>query len=433
MALVLGAAALLAVGFYGGSRVRSPADEQRRHRPPPPTTITAPVTRRTLSEQIVFRATAGPAATVAVPAPGVRDGERAVVTASPTRVGAMVTEGDVVSVVAGRPVFVLQGSTPAYRPLSIGSSGPDVAELQAALERLGFDASPDPAGTFQRATSDAIGDWYQARGYEVAGPTSDEQARVETADAAMEAARAAIVGVPLTADALRSRRQTYQAAAAAAAAAHAATGNHLPLGEVAFVPFLPAITASAAAVGVATTDAEGVVVLNSRNLRLTPDDPTALAGLASGASVSIDAEDGSRPRPGRLIPIAVSPVPSTGSADAGPGDAAGTTHTTVDSEQQGPEASAASLAVRPGTDLPVSWVGRDLRVSAMQHTTGHPVLVVPSLAVFSRADGRSYVRLAHARSSTAVLVDVGLSVDGSTEVRALAHPLRAGDRVIVDG
>ncbi len=40
-----------------------------------------------------------------------------------------------------RPVVLLHGSTPAYRTLSAGASGPDVAELNADLVALGYATS----------------------------------------------------------------------------------------------------------------------------------------------------------------------------------------------------------------------------------------------------------------------------------------------------
>jgi hypothetical protein len=46
--------------------------------------------------------------------------------------------GGVLYRVDDRPVLLLCGSTPAYRPLSEGASGPDVTELNANLVHLGF-------------------------------------------------------------------------------------------------------------------------------------------------------------------------------------------------------------------------------------------------------------------------------------------------------
>ena len=54
--------------------------------------------------------------------------------------GQVVRQGDVLFRVAGRPVVLLDGSTPAYRTLSEGAKGPDVRELNADLVILGYAA-----------------------------------------------------------------------------------------------------------------------------------------------------------------------------------------------------------------------------------------------------------------------------------------------------
>src|SRR5262245_46709639 len=46
--------------------------------------------------------------------------------------------GEVLYRVDDRPVLLLCGSTPAYRSLSQGASGPDVSELNANLVHLGY-------------------------------------------------------------------------------------------------------------------------------------------------------------------------------------------------------------------------------------------------------------------------------------------------------
>ena len=46
--------------------------------------------------------------------------------------------GDVLYRVNDHPVLLLCGSTPAYRSLAKGDSGPDVAELNANLVDLGY-------------------------------------------------------------------------------------------------------------------------------------------------------------------------------------------------------------------------------------------------------------------------------------------------------
>jgi peptidoglycan hydrolase-like protein with peptidoglycan-binding domain len=52
--------------------------------------------------------------------------------------GQVIAEGHVLYRVDDRPVVLLQGSTPAYRTLSAGASGPDVDELNADLVALGY-------------------------------------------------------------------------------------------------------------------------------------------------------------------------------------------------------------------------------------------------------------------------------------------------------
>jgi Putative peptidoglycan binding domain len=50
----------------------------------------------------------------------------------------VISQGHVLLRVDDRPVVLLYGATPAYRTLSAGASGPDVAELNADLVALGY-------------------------------------------------------------------------------------------------------------------------------------------------------------------------------------------------------------------------------------------------------------------------------------------------------
>jgi hypothetical protein len=56
-------------------------------------------------------------------------------------VGQVISQGQVLYQVNGSPVVLLYGSTPAYRTLSAGATGADVAELNADLVALGYAAS----------------------------------------------------------------------------------------------------------------------------------------------------------------------------------------------------------------------------------------------------------------------------------------------------
>ena len=74
-------------------------------------------------------------------------------------VGQVISQGHVLYRVNDSPVVLLRGSTPAYRTLSAGASGPDVAELNADLVALGYatraQLSPRSAA-FGAATTTAL-------------------------------------------------------------------------------------------------------------------------------------------------------------------------------------------------------------------------------------------------------------------------------------
>ena len=74
-------------------------------------------------------------------------------------VGQVISQGHVLYRVNDRPVVLLHGSTPAYRTLSAGATGPDVAELNADLVALGY-ATPaqlqPTSASFGSATTTAV-------------------------------------------------------------------------------------------------------------------------------------------------------------------------------------------------------------------------------------------------------------------------------------
>src|SRR5262249_45942748 len=86
-------------------------------------------------------------------------------TRMPVRPGDRVKPGDVIAEIDGRPVFVLRGRLPAYRNLHEGDHGPDVAQLQQALQGLGY-ADYDPAGDFEQSTALALLLFYRNLGYD---------------------------------------------------------------------------------------------------------------------------------------------------------------------------------------------------------------------------------------------------------------------------
>jgi len=73
--------------------------------------------------------------------------------------GQVISQGQALYRVDDSPVLLLYGSTPAYRTLSAGASGADVAELNADLVALGFATSTELSPTsasFWSATTTAV-------------------------------------------------------------------------------------------------------------------------------------------------------------------------------------------------------------------------------------------------------------------------------------
>ncbi len=112
-----------------------------------PTSLVA-ITRRTISQQTSVPATLGYAGSYSP-----INQAAGFYTALPA-VGEMVSEGQVLYRVDGDPVVLLYGSTPAYRTLSEGTTGTDVAELNADLIALG-----EVTASELSPTSNSFGYW----------------------------------------------------------------------------------------------------------------------------------------------------------------------------------------------------------------------------------------------------------------------------------
>jgi hypothetical protein len=221
-------AAALVAGFLAASLVHSPADVAARTAAPTPSPILVPIEERVLSSSIVTRGTARfglPRAIALAPSP--LKASAGLITTLPLR-NAQLEEGGVMLTASGRPVLVLQGATPAYRDLTPGISGSDVRQLEAGLERLGFEPGPVD-GSFDQKTSAAVAAWYEAAGWEPFGPTPDQRKEIETlaydfgdASRLSLAARAAAAAAALTVDSARASAEHSNRLAAAELAARRA-------------------------------------------------------------------------------------------------------------------------------------------------------------------------------------------------------------------
>jgi len=177
---VLGFAAVLAaVGWLVSLRIESQADVAARTAPPTPSPILVPVEQRVLSSNIVTRGTArfGLPQPISI-APSSLKPNTGLIATLPLP-NTQFVEGDVILTASGRPLFVLQGKTPAYRDLIPGISGDDVLQLEEALKRLGF-APGRVDATYSQKTSAAVAKWYKSKGWVPFGPTREQLDQIKT-------------------------------------------------------------------------------------------------------------------------------------------------------------------------------------------------------------------------------------------------------------
>jgi hypothetical protein len=157
---------LVAVAFAAGRFVRSSSDL------PTAMTTTAGPVYAPVAERVVETLPARDGIVrgrdlMPVPAPRLDEdiSARSVVTRVTVRAGDTVRPGRVLSVVSGRPVFLLRLPVPLHRSLRDGDTGDDVRELQQALAEAGLYRSGTD-GRFGPATQAAVARLYHRAGFE---------------------------------------------------------------------------------------------------------------------------------------------------------------------------------------------------------------------------------------------------------------------------
>ncbi|MDH3296387.1 MAG: hypothetical protein OER95_18860, partial [Acidimicrobiia bacterium] len=181
LAVVAAVAVLSAgLGWLLGQQIKSPAEVASETAPPDPSLITVPVEMRELSSRVVVRGTVKSSGATAISVSGSTEGV-GLITRLPLEEGDPMDEGDVAVEVAGRPVIVFQGELPEFRSLASGMDGPDVEQLEVALNRLGYDVG-DVDDLYTVATGRAVAELYEDLGYRANEPTRDELAMVDGAE-----------------------------------------------------------------------------------------------------------------------------------------------------------------------------------------------------------------------------------------------------------
>lgn len=398
-ATLVGAIGSAALAFWAGTAVHGGAGSLPQHVSEPP--VTVPVRHERLVEAVQGSGTitlpAGMPVTPLSPqlsAPGAQP----VITGFAWHVGSRVQDGDVLAEVAGQPIFLLAGETPAYRDLQVGDTGKDVAELQAALAAAGFPVS-DPEGVYGSSTAAAVAALYRAHGY--TAPLSSAP--------------------PSTGSSSRSKGERGRQA-------HAAPERKamVPVWSVLYVKSLPAtVSAIHGAVGERLGGGSALLDLTTGGpIAEVTVEPALAATLHKGMTVWMTGgERGGRIR-GHIERVVSS---GNGSSSSG-GEESGSSGSTEASSSQ----SGSKVIVTLPANAAGLRVGVHVNVSIIRASSHHAVLVVPISAVQIAADGSEYVGVRRNGTQRRVAVSQGVTAAGNVAVKPQAgEVLRPGEEVVI--
>lgn len=214
------------VGWAAGTRIKSPAQVAAEAEPPEASLITVSVERMVIANDVVVRGTVRFDEPEAVSAPQLAEPELSPIVTWVPEVGEELPEGAVLFELAGRPTFALEGDLPLFRTVLPGDKGEDIAQLQTALTRLGFDPGIVD-GVYGRETEAAVRAFYGSRGYQPIEPDQALLDQVDAMEAAVDGARAAYN----SAAAQRTAADNAQKAVSAAAADLKASEVELALAQ----------------------------------------------------------------------------------------------------------------------------------------------------------------------------------------------------------
>jgi peptidoglycan hydrolase-like protein with peptidoglycan-binding domain len=297
--------------------------------------------------------------------------------------GQVIAQGHVLYRVNDRPVVLLHGSTPAYRTLSAGATGPDVAELNADLVALGY------------ATRAQL------------SPTS------------------ASFGPATTAAVMKLQ-----------AALGATQNGTLALGQVVFEPSAVRVTSVSAQLGgsaqAGETVMQGTSTIRQVQVALSASQQTS---MAVGDKVTITLPN-NHTSPGVVSSVgAVATCPSSsGSGGSGSSSAAPGTDTCSSGSSGSTTTPTITVGVTPSDPAATGkWDQAPVRVGITTASVPN-ALVVPVNALLARSGGGYAVEVVGAGARNHLVpVSLGLFDDAEGLVQVTASGLAAGQSVVVPG
>lgn len=187
----------------------------------------------------------------------------------------------------------------------------------------------------------------------------------------------------------------------------------LPRAEVAFLPTLPArIVSSSAGVGSIATTSSLTLAAGKPIVTIEQADDQILALAEGTPAASLANELTGEEREGILqLLMANSADPAQDAETA----------------QPAPQEASASVGVAEA-DIPLAWIGHNVRVTVKSNATDGEVLTVPSSAISTDGQGRSVITIVEGEALNTVPVETGVNGEGFTEIRG---EVAEGDRVLV--
>ena len=423
---VAGGAALLAIGgLVGSSLVKSPQQVAADTAAPPPTVTTAKVVSQILTSSVQMRGVVYPGTQYDVypsapesdtagsgagsgaggsPAGGGSAGP-VYVSRLDVAAGRTISNGEKLAEIDGEPLFALSGRVPAWRDMTPGESGPDVAELQKSLASLGYYTGGDTAGFFGPATQDAVSLYYEHLGY--------------TAPATG--------GMPMT-DVIFLPSLPAKVIAVNGAQGQQPGQPFLELaarGSLALTGELPPAYAGQVKTGLKVQIFDEVTGIHATGTVAETGAATTIAPI--GAIVDVGGGASSAAAAGAAA------SGSTGSGSTGAAGAGGSSNSGGASNPEG--TPFIPLTVTPSKPLPAALNGENVLVTVETGRTEGPVLTVPVAAIVTTASGTSYVTVARTNGKqTQVPVTPGISENGYVQVTPVrGGKLAVGDSVVVSG
>jgi len=413
LALLLGVAAgFVARGFISPSQVAANA------KGPKASLITQRVRFGVLAVPVNMRANVSNGNPLQIAPPSDLGGSLAIVTSVNVSPGQHVGQGRLLLTVAERPVFVFGGVIPVFRTMTLGIKGSDVKELQAGLHASGYSTGADASGKYGPGTAAAVRALYKANGVspvfsgsrsglkQLRSQVGAAQKSLANAQAKLAADEQSHQKPPvLKADraAVATAQRQLSSAERAVANARKLIGAEIPMGEVVFVPHLPARVLSVDSLG--STVGSG----NSRN---------------SGSS-AVQLGSGKVTMSG-FANIVETRLLKTGMTGTAISDISGSRFGVRVSSVKGPRVTFVPIG-----KMPSNVVGQNVQVSITASRVRS--LIVPVAAVSTAGSGQPYVTVARGHGRTATVpVRLGIS-SGGLQALAPLHPgaLRPGDLVVL--